>query len=107
MSKRRHFSPEEKAAAVKRLVLQGEPASSICEDLKIHPNVLTDWKRVFFANAEKAFERKSNTVEKRLEKKVTELESKVSNKDRVIATLTEMNLDLKKKTLGRIELSSY
>lgn len=95
--KRRTFSSEEKAAAVLRLLLDGESSSQICNDLNIHPNQLSDWKKLYIANASKAFEKpKSDSREKELEKKVQKLEEKLIHKDYVIAKVTEMNLDLKK-----------
>ncbi len=44
-SKRRHFSPHEKAAAVKRHLLERVPISAICEELKIAPNLSIDGRR--------------------------------------------------------------
>ncbi len=38
-SKRRHFSPHEKVAAVKRHLLELVRISAICEELKIAPNM--------------------------------------------------------------------
>ncbi len=38
-SKRRHFSPHDKVAAVKRHLLVCVPISAICEELKIAPNM--------------------------------------------------------------------
>ena len=99
--KRRKFSPEAKANAVLRLILHGESSSQICEDLKIHPNQLSDWKKQYVENASKAFEKpKSDSREKQLEKKVQKLEETLSHKNYVIAKVTEMNLDLK-KNLGQ------
>ena len=38
-SKRRHFSPLEKVAMVKRHLLERVPITAICEELKIAPNM--------------------------------------------------------------------
>ena len=95
--KRRKFSAEDKASAVLRLLIHGESTSEICEDLNIHPNQLSDWKKQYLENASRAFERpKSDSLEKKLKKKVEKLEETLSHKNYVIATVTEMNLELKK-----------
>ncbi len=64
-SKRRHFSPHEKAAAVKRHLLERVPISAICEELNIAPNMFYRWQQALFENAHLSFEtdRKSQAIE--------------------------------------------
>jgi transposase-like protein len=64
-SKRRHFSPHEKVAAVKRHLLERVPISAICEELKIAPNMFYRWQQALFENAHLSFEtdRKSKATE--------------------------------------------
>ena len=64
-SKRRHFSPHEKVAAVKRHLLERVPISAICEELKIAPNMFYRWQQALFENAHLSFEtdRKSKAIE--------------------------------------------
>ena len=64
-SKRRHFSPHEKVAAVKRHLLERVPISAICEELKIAPNMFYRWPQELFENAHLSFEtdRKSKAIE--------------------------------------------
>ena len=64
-SKRRHFSPHEKVAAVKRHLLERLPISAICEELKISPNMFYRWPQELFENAHLSFEtdRKSKAIE--------------------------------------------
>jgi transposase len=50
-SKRRHFSPHEKVAAVKRHLLERVPISAICEEMKISPNMFYRWPQELFENA--------------------------------------------------------
>jgi transposase-like protein len=53
---RRQFSPEEKAATVKRHVMGGEAVSSICEDLGIAQKQFYRWQKELFDHAAAAFE---------------------------------------------------
>ncbi len=64
-SKRRHFSPHEKVAAVKRHLLERVPISAICEELKIAPNMFYRWQQALFENTHLSFEtdRESKTIE--------------------------------------------
>jgi transposase-like protein len=64
-SKRRHFSPHEKVAVVKRHLLERVPISAICEELKISPNMFYRWPQELFENAHLSFEtdRKSKAIE--------------------------------------------
>ena len=101
---RRHFSSEDKAAAVKRHVVGGEAVSAICEDLGLAPNLFYRWQKELFDNAAAAFEVKGrgprpDTKTRKLETKVEKLESKLAHKDSVIAEITEDYVTLK-KTLG-------
>ena len=54
--KRRQFSSEDKAKAVKRHVLGGETLSAVCENLGIAPNMFYRWQKELFHHAAAAFE---------------------------------------------------
>ena len=60
-SKRRHFLPHEKVAAVKRHLLERVPISAICEELKIAPNMFYRWQQALFENAHLPFETDRNS----------------------------------------------
>ncbi|MFM7074115.1 MAG: transposase [Planctomycetota bacterium] len=64
-SKRRHFSPHEKVAVVKRHLLERVPISAICEEQKISPNMFYRWPQERFETAYLSFEtdRKSKAIE--------------------------------------------
>ena len=53
---RRQYTSEDKAAAVKRHVVGGEPVSVICEDLGLAPNMFYRWQKELFDHAAAAFE---------------------------------------------------
>ncbi len=54
---RRHFSPEEKVAILKKHLLEQVPISSICDEYHLQPTVFYRWRKEFFENRAAAFER--------------------------------------------------
>ncbi len=55
-SKRRHFSPHDKVAAVKRHLLKRVPISAIYEELEIAPTMFYRWPQELLENAHLSFE---------------------------------------------------
>ena len=98
---RRYFSPDEKAAIVKRHLLEGVPVSNLCDEFDINPTLFYQWQRQLFENAHLAFEngRKSKAVEDAKDKKIEHLEAKLARKNEVMAELMEAHAELK-KSLG-------
>ncbi len=82
---RRTFSADQKVLAVKLHFLEGVPSSEICEELKIHPNVFSDWRKVFFENGALAFKRDKDIEQRESAKKIHQLQDQISKKDRVIS----------------------
>ena len=103
-SKRRHFSPHEKVAVVKRHLLERVPISAICEELKFAPNMFYRWQQALFENAHLSFEtdRKSKAIEATKDRKIEQLESKLQRKNEVLAELMEEHVQ-SKKNLGSPE----
>ena len=98
---RRHFSSQDKARAVRRQVLGGEAASSICEALGIAPNLFSRWQKELFDHGAAAFEvrgrgRKPDAGASRLERENARLRGQLARKDAVIAGVTEDYVRLKK-----------
>ena len=72
--------------------------SAICEKYEIQPIQFYRWKKELFENAELAFEtKKRGPVVHKISSKVDNLESKIKEKDSVIAELLEDHMKLKKK----------
>jgi len=53
---RGRFSPEEKAAIVRRHLIDKVAVSDLCDEYKIQPAMFYEWQRRLMKNAEKAFE---------------------------------------------------
>ena len=100
---RRHFSGAEKVAILKRHLLDKIPVSDLCEELGLQVNQFYHWQQQFFENGHAAFEngRKSKAVEDAQQKKIEQLEAKLTRKNEVMAELMEAHTQLK-KDLGEI-----
>jgi transposase-like protein len=100
---RRHFTPQEKVAIVKRHLLENTPISKLCDEFEISPTLFYQWQRQLFENAHLAFEngRKSKAVDDAKDQKIERLEAKLQRKDSVMAELMEEHTLLKKE-LGEI-----
>ncbi len=100
---RRHFTPQEKVAIVKRHLLENIPISKLCDEFEISPTLFYQWQRQLFENAHLAFEngRKSKAIDDAKDQKIERLEAKLQRKDSVMAELMEEHTLLKKE-LGEI-----
>ena len=80
---RKHFTPEEKVAILKRHLLDKVPVSDLCEELGLRPTVFYRWQKEPFENGAAAFqsqERPHRQVEEK-QKRIEFLEKKVQTKD--------------------------
>lgn len=106
MKKRRHFADQEKVAILKRHLIDKVPVSDLCDELSIYPNQFYDWLKKFFENGHLAFAngrsgRKAKAAQDVKEKKIEQLEAKLTRKNEVLAELMEEHTTLK-KTLGEL-----
>ena len=100
---RRHFTPQEEVAIVKRHLLEGVAISTVCDEFQINPTLFYQWQRQLFENAHLAFDngRKAKAVEDANVQKIQQLEAKLVRKNEVRAELMEAHTELK-KSLGEI-----
>src|SRR4051794_30045834 len=95
---RRHFTPQEKVAIVKRHLLEGVAISNVCDEFQINPTLFYLWQRQLFENAHLAFDngRKCKAVDDANAQKIQQLEAKLVRKNEVMAELMEEHTLLKK-----------
>ena len=100
-TQRRHFTPQEKVAILKRHLLEKVPVSDLCDELGIAPNLFYRWQKEFFDNGHVAFDngRKAKAVEDAKDHEIAQLKGKLARKNEVMAELMEAHAELK-KTLG-------
>jgi transposase-like protein len=100
-SERRHFTPQDKIAALKRHLLEGVPVSNLCDQLGIAATLFYRWQKELFENGHTLFEngRKAKAVEDANVEKIQKLEAKLTRKNEVMAELMEA-LTLEKKRNG-------
>ncbi len=98
-SKRRHFTPGQKAEVVRRRL------SKLAEELGVPPSQIHTWVNLVLAQAELAFEKSQQNGRARTEKvkdlRIEQLEAKIAGKNEVIAELMEANVRAKKE-LGEL-----
>lgn len=101
--KRRHFTPDEKAAILRRHLADKVPVADLCDEYKLQPSVFYQWQRQLLDHAAKALEPQGGAARSkhRLEGKIETLEQKLRRKDSVIAEISEEFVKVKKE-LGEL-----
>jgi transposase len=95
--KRKNYSPQEKVAILKRHLVEKVPVSDLCDEHGLHPTVFYRWQKEFFEEGASAFNGVQDPRSAKLEKKVSELEEKLSRKHEVLSELMEEHIALKKR----------
>jgi transposase-like protein len=55
---RKHYTPEEKVAILRRHLLEQVPISELCDKQGLQPTVFYRWQKEFFENGAAAFQQK-------------------------------------------------
>ncbi len=101
---RRKFSADEKVKILRKHLIEKVPISEVCDQHGIKPTQFYQWQKQFFENGTAAFEKGKDDLKDRqcrnLARKISRLESKLANKDEVIAEIMESHVQLK-KSLGQ------
>lgn len=97
---RRRFDAEQKAQIVRRHLSGKEPVSKLAEEFDIQPSQIHNWVNQVLAQAEKAFERSSESQKANHQKdrQIEQLQAKLAVKNEVIAELMEANVLAKKES---------
>jgi transposase-like protein len=99
-SKRRHFSAEQKAQVVRRHLAGKEAVSNLADELQIQPSLIHLWVKQVLEQAERAFDKAPGrrAVAEASARRIEHLETKLVQKNEVIAELMEENVRAKKAT---------
>jgi transposase len=102
---RRQFTTEQKAAILKRHMVDKVPVSDLCNELGLQPSLFYHWQRQMFENLAGALNGPVATGpsrrEKELANEVSRLEERLAKKDAVIAEISAEYVELKKE-LGEL-----
>lgn len=100
MSKnRRSFSDTFKADAVRRHLVDKVPVSDLADELDVQPSMIHLWVKQVMEQAERAFQGAKSpkrSVGDGKDRKIAQLEEKLTNKNEVISELMEENVKAKK-----------
>lgn len=100
---RRHFTGAEKVAILKRHLVEKVSISNLCDELKLYPHQVHAWLKEFFENGQAAFNqgrkegRKAKALEDAKDRKIQQLETKLTRKNEVMAELMEALTEEKKR----------
>src|SRR5215468_11249923 len=94
---RKHYTPEEKVAILRRNLLENEPISKLCSEIGLQPTVFYRWQKEFFENGASAFEQKARPNHSADQERIAYLEKKIQTKDEVLAELMAEHVALKKR----------
>ena len=101
---RRHFGTDQKAAILKRYLVDKVPISDLCDEYGIKPNQVYAWQKILVDNLEAAFHPVAKRAARKVsaqEEKITRLEAKLQQKNEVISELMEENIRAK-KSIGEL-----
>ncbi len=96
---RQKYSAEKKVKILWRHLVDKVPVSDLCDEYGFHPTIFYRWQKAFFENGKAAFEPVDNSLNRKLEDKISKLESGLARKDEVIASIMADYVKLK-KSLG-------
>jgi transposase len=98
---RKNYTPEEKVAILKRHLVEKTPVSDLCDELGLNPNVFYGWQKQLFENAAAAFQKTRRRQADRRDQTIEKLETKLAQKNEVLAELMQEHVQLKKE-LGEL-----
>ena len=101
MGRRKRYTAEEKVKILREVLEDGKSISQTAEKYGVHPNNVIAWRKQLIEGGTQTFQIKRVDISSKAEeRKVAALESKIKQKDEVIAELAEELLALKKKNSG-------
>ena len=89
---RKHYTPEEKVAILRRHLVEGVPISDLCDESGLQPTVFYRWQKEFFENGAAAFQQRGRTNHQPEQERIAYLEKKIQTKDEVLAEPADWDL---------------
>jgi transposase-like protein len=98
---RKQYTPEEKVAILRRHLVEKEAISKLCDEVGLQPTVFYRWQKEFFENGAAAFEQKRPTNHSADQERITYLQKKDPDEERVLAELMAEHVE-PRKDLGEL-----
>jgi len=98
---RRHHSAADKLKLLRLHLIERQPISKICEEAGVAPSLFHRWQEQLFANGALALENKYRPERNKDKERIEKLESRIRQKDEVLAELMTEHVALK-KALGEL-----
>jgi transposase-like protein len=95
--KYRQHAAEEKVAILRKVLVERQAVSAVCEEHDLAPALFYNWQKQFFENGAAVFAKDASGEQRELERKVEHLEARLAKKDSVIAEVTGEYVKLKKE----------
>lgn len=93
---RRQHGAEDKLKLIRLHLIEKQPVSKICEEAGIAPSLFHRWQEALFANGALALANKYRPERNKDQEKIAKLESRIRQKDEVLAELMVEHVALKK-----------
>lgn len=104
-SVRRSFTLEQKAAILRRHLVDKVSVVDLCEEHSLQPSVFYGWQKAMLLNLEASLaqsgQKQRDSTQARLERENEQLRAKLARKDEVIAEVAAEMVSLKKE-LGEL-----
>ena len=84
----RQHSAADKVAILRRVLLEGQAVSAVCEEHDLSPTLFYTWQKQFFENGAAAFAKDAGAEQRELARTVEVLRQRLGQKDRVIAAMS-------------------
>lgn len=94
---RHNYTPNEKIALLRKHLLEKISVADLCEQYQLQPLLFYTWQKQFFENGAAVFTHDQRKTQSTAEKRIAELEAKLTRKNEVLAELMEEHLQLKKE----------
>ena len=98
------FTAQEKAAVVKRYLVDKVPVFDLCDELGLQLTQVHQWQKQLFENADAAFARpgRKSKPDNTKDKKIEALQAKIQLKNEVVAELLQERVQLKRELGGAL-----
>src|SRR3954469_16678126 len=96
---RKHYTPEEKVAILRRHLLEQVPISELCAKHGLQPTVFYRWQKELFENGAAAFQAKARPNRAAEQERIDYLEKKIQTKDEVLGGVDGGAFGAKKNAL--------